>query len=74
MHFKNSGAFSATIPKNLVWPPAFEIAAAPNCHMLDLRKFQCAIDPTTASPFRRAHIPVRMIVERNEHDGSSNAA
>ena len=74
MHFKNSSAFSATVPKNLVWPPAFEITAAPNCRMLDLRKFQRAIDPATTSPSRGAHIPIRMVVERNEHDWLSNAA
>src|SRR5262249_51466619 len=74
MHFKNSGAFSATVAENLVWPPAFEIGTAPNCHMLDVREFQCAIDPTAASPFRRAHIPIRMVVERNEHDRSTNVA
>jgi len=74
MHVENPRAFSATIAENLVWPPAFEIAAAPNCHMLDAREFQGAIDPATAAPFRRAHIPVRMIVERNQHDRFSHAA
>ena len=74
MHFKNPGAFSATVAENLMRPPTFEITAAPNCHMLDVRKFQRAIDPTAASPFRGAHIPVRMIVERDKDDRSSNAA
>ncbi len=63
MHFKNPRPFSATIPENLVRPPAFEIAATPNTHAPYMWKFQCAIDPTTASPSRRTHIPIRMIVE-----------
>ena len=69
MHFKNTGAFRAAIAKNLVRPPAFKIPAAPNAHAAHMRKFQRAIDPTTASPFRRAHVPVRMIVERNQTTG-----
>src|SRR5207237_754272 len=38
-----------------------------------IRQLQCAIDPTAASPIGRAHIPVRMIIERNENERSSNA-
>src|SRR5205823_421438 len=65
---KNSSAFGATVTENLVRPPAFEIPTTPNADATHLSKFQCAIDPTTASPFRRTHIPIRMIVERNEHE------
>ena len=74
MHFKNPGAFSAAVTEDLVRPPTFEISAAPNCYVLDLREFQPAIDPATASPFRGAHIPIWMIVERNQHDRFGNAA
>ena len=63
VHFKNSGAFSAAVPENLVRPPTFEISAAPNAHAAHMWKFQRAVDPATASPFRRTHIPVRMVVE-----------
>jgi len=63
VHFKFARAFRATVAENLVRPPAFEIAATPNTHAPYMWKFQCAIDPTTASPSRRTHIPIRMIVE-----------
>src|ERR1041385_3502988 len=63
MYFKNAGTLGATVPENLVRPPTFKISAAPDRHVLDVRKFECPIDPAAASPFRRAHIPIRMIVE-----------
>ena len=72
MHFKNSGAFRATVPENLVRPPAFEVAATPNTRMPHIWNFQCAIDPPTTSPFRRAHIPVRMIIEGDQDDRFGN--
>ena len=74
MHFQPAGAFRATVAENLVWPPAFKIAAAPNCHMLDVGKFQDAIHPCAAGPFWRAHIPIRMIIKRNEYHWSGYAA
>src|SRR6266478_6281176 len=49
MHFKNARMFSTSVAENLVWPPAFEIAATPNAHAPYLWEFQCAIDPATAS-------------------------
>jgi hypothetical protein len=63
MYFKNAGTFSATIAENLVRPPTFEITTTPNTHPSNVWKFQCPIDPATASPFWGAHIPIRMIVE-----------
>src|SRR6266478_7724969 len=72
VHFKNAPTFSATITENLMRPPAFEITATPNTHAPYMWKLQCAIDPATASPFRRTHVPIRMIIERNEHDWSAN--
>jgi hypothetical protein len=63
MHFKNPGAFGATVAENLMRPPAFEITATPNAHASYVWKFQCAIDPAAASPSWRAHIPIWMIVE-----------
>ena len=63
MHSQDPGALRAAVPENLVRPPAFEISATPDTRTLHMRKFQCAIDPTTAPPFRRAHVPIRMIVE-----------
>jgi hypothetical protein len=72
MHFKNSGAFRTTVPENLVRPPAFEVAATPNTRMPHIWNFQCAIDPPTTSPFRRAHIPVRMIIEGDQDNRFGN--
>src|SRR5262249_30395201 len=69
MDFKNSGAFGATIAKKLVRPPTFEISAAQNTRKPYIWKFQCAIHPSATGPFRRSHIPIRMIIERDEDDG-----
>jgi hypothetical protein len=66
MHSENSGAFRATVAENLMWPPAFKIAATPNTRTRHVWKFQRAIDPPTAGPFRWAYIPIGMVIERNE--------
>src|SRR5262249_5882228 len=42
MHIKNSGAFRAAVAENLVWPPAFEIAATPNTRARHIWRFQRA--------------------------------
>src|SRR5262249_60174095 len=68
MHFKSSGMFRAAVAENLVRPPAFEIAATPDGHAAHIRKFQCAIDPSAAGPFRRAHNPIPMVIQRDEKD------
>jgi len=68
VNVENARSFCATVAEKLVRPPAFKISAAPNCDVLYVGKFQRAIDPTAATPFRRAHIPVRMIVEGNKCD------
>ena len=72
MHFKNSGAFRATVAENLVRPPTFEIAAAPNTRQPYIWKFQCAVHPSATGPFRRPHIPIGMIIERDEDDRFGN--
>jgi hypothetical protein len=66
MHSENSSAFRATVAENLMWPPAFKIAATPNTRTQHIWKFQGTIDPPTAGPFRWAYIPIRMVIERNE--------
>lgn len=63
MNFEASFAFGAAIPENVVRPPVFKIPQTPNRDMLDMRKLERAIDPTTAGPARRRDRPVRMIVE-----------
>ncbi|MEY2542680.1 MAG: hypothetical protein QOE81_141 [Verrucomicrobiota bacterium] len=68
MNFKPACAFTGAVRKNVMRPPALEISAAPDRDVLDLRKFERAIDPSAASPFRRTHIPVRVIIERNQND------
>ncbi len=65
MHFEFSGALGEEIPEKQVRPPAFKISAAPNADALHVRQFQRPIYPTAATPFRRTHIPIRVIVERN---------
>ena len=72
MNLKCTRSFRATVPENLLRPPAFEIAAPPNAHAPDMRKFQRAIDPAAATPFRRANVPVGMIIEGNDDDWLSN--
>ena len=74
MHFKNARTFSTSVAENLVWPPTFEIAATPNAHASHVCELQCAIHPAAASPLGRAHIPIRMIVERDEDDWFGDAA
>src|SRR5438046_10673993 len=69
MNVKNACSLRATIAKKLMRPPAFKISTAPNCDVLYLSKFQSAIHPTAAAPFRRAHVPVRVIVEGDNSDG-----
>jgi hypothetical protein len=69
MNLKPSCAFTGPICKNVMRPPTLEISAAPDRDMLDLRKLKRAIDPSAASPFRRTHIPIWMIIERNQNDG-----
>jgi len=72
MHFKNSGAFRTTIAKDPMGPPTFEIAAAPNTREPYIWEFQCAVHPSATRPLRRPHIPIGMIIERNEDDRSGN--
>ena len=68
MDLKNACSLRATIAKKLMRPPAFKISTAPNCDVLYLRKFQSAIHPSAAAPFRRAHVPVWVIVEGHNSD------
>lgn len=69
MNVKNACSLRATIAKQLVWPPAFKISATPNADPAHVRKFQRAIHPTAAAPFRRAHVPIRVIIKRNQNNG-----
>jgi hypothetical protein len=68
MNVKNACSLRATIAKQLVRPPAFKISATPNADAAHVRNFQRAIHPTAAAPFRRAHVPVRVIVEGDNGD------
>ena len=74
MYFKCARAFSATIAENLVRPPAFEIAATPDTRTPDIWKVEGAVDPPATGPFRRAHIPIGMIIERDKNDRFDNSA
>src|SRR5438034_3276278 len=68
MNVKNACSLRATVAEQLVRPPAFKISTAPNCDVLHLGKFQCAIQPSAAAPSRRPHVPVRVIVEGDNGD------
>src|SRR2546421_9619609 len=68
MHFEPSIAFGAAIAEELTWPPALEVSATPHADFFHSRQFQCAVDPAAAAPTRRPDIPVRMIIERDEHE------
>jgi hypothetical protein len=68
MDFKSAYALGAAVGKNIVRPPALEISASPNGDVLDVRELKGAIDPAAAAPFRRTHVPVRMIIKRNQND------
>lgn len=63
VNVENARSFCATVAEKLVRPPAFKISATPNANPAHVRKFQRAIHPTTAAPFRRAHIPIGMIIK-----------
>lgn len=67
MNFQTAGAFRAAISKKLPRPPALKISTTPNADALHMWQFEHAIDPTAATPFRRAHVPVRVIVQRHDN-------
>ena len=68
MNLQLPGPFRAKVPENISRPPAFEISAAPDAGLLELLNLQGAIDPAAASPLRRPHIPIGMIIEGNEDE------
>ena len=74
MNFQTAGAFRAAISKKLSRPPALKIAAAPNADAPHMRELQRAIDPAAATPFRRANVPIGMIIERNDDERLRDAA
>lgn len=69
VYIEPSRTLRAPIPEKLVRPPALEIPAAPDADFSYVGKFERPVDPSAAGPTRRAQIPVRMIVEGNEHAG-----
>ena len=74
MYFESPVAFRAPIAKNLMRPPALEVAATPHAHAPHMREFQRTIDPAAAAPLRRANVPIGMIVERNNNERLRDAA
>ena len=63
MNFKPAFSFAAPIGKDIVRPPAFEISAAPNGNVLNVRELERAIDSAATAPLRRTNVPVRVIIE-----------
>src|ERR1041385_7527737 len=55
-HFQLAGVLGTMIPENVMGPPAFEIATAPDVELAHVRKIERAINPTATGPFRRANI------------------
>jgi len=74
MDFKFARALRGTIGEDIVGPPAFEIAATPDCDMPQLRNLERTIDPATAGPSRRANVPIRMIIKRDQNKWFSKPA
>ena len=74
MNLKIAIALRAAVPENLRRPPALEISAAPNADQLHMRKFERAIDPTATAPFRRAHIPIGVVIERDDNHRLAEAS
>ena len=68
MNFELAVSLRPTVRKNVVRPPAFKISAAPDRNVPQLFELKRAIDPAAASPFRRANVPVRMIIERDQEE------
>ena len=68
MNFEPVVPLGRTIGKNIVRPPTLEISATPDRDVLHMGKLKRAIDPTAASPFWRANVPIRMIIKRNQND------
>lgn len=67
MNFELAISLRPTVRKNVVRPPAFKISAAPDRNVPQLLELKRAIDPAAASPFRRANVPIGMIIERNQN-------
>ena len=63
MNFKPALSFAAPIGKDIVRPPSFEISAAPNGDVLNIRELERAIDPAATAPLWRTDVPVRMIIK-----------
>jgi hypothetical protein len=65
---QSSGPFRATIAEQPARPPALEIPAAPHAHFFHEWQFERPIHPAATAPVRRTHIPIRMIVERDQNE------
>ena len=74
MDFKFAGERRGTIGEDIVGPPAFEIAATPDCDMPQSRNLERTIDPATAGPSRWANVPIRMIIKRDQNKWFSKPA
>ena len=68
MNFQFTASFGPPVSEELSRPPAFEIPATPDANLLDEGKFECTIDPATATPAGRAHVPIRMVIEGDEDE------
>src|SRR5437868_8501228 len=53
-------------------PPAFEVATTPNRDVAYVRQFQGPIDPAAAAPSRRSHVPIGVVIERNQGERFAN--
>ena len=74
MHFERACSFGAAVAENLMRPPTFKTSTAPHGDALYVGNLQCAIDQITAGPFRRTHVPIRMIVKRDENHRLGDAS
>ena len=60
--------FPMPVAEELRRPPTLEVSTAPHAYFSQTREFERAIDPAAATPAWRPHIPVRVIVKRNEDE------
>ena len=68
MDFEPALAFRATVAEESRRPPALEVSTTPHLYFFHPRKFERAIHPAAATPARRAHVPVRMVIEGDKDE------
>ena len=74
MDLESALALRATIAEDSRRPPTLEVSTTPHTYFFHARKLERAIDPAAATPARRPHVPIRVIIKRNEDERSGYLA